>query len=141
MHAWQGYVVRIRCCEVQRGGRLVSTEEGTEEGSANGIETLRRSGNVRQGCCGVEARPRRACARCQQRASTGFYGDRLAPKMNAAAVSRSNRGAIAMPSFTRVSLDTGDSREPQTVTPCVRADRIWVAQSAFREHGGECGID
>ena len=49
MHAWQGYVVRIRCCGVQRGGRLVSTEEGTEEGSANGIETLRRSGNVGQG--------------------------------------------------------------------------------------------
>jgi hypothetical protein len=60
MHAWQGYVVRIRCCEVQRGGRLVSTEEGTEEGSANGIETLRRSGNVGQDLCGVEARPRRA---------------------------------------------------------------------------------
>ena len=52
MHAWQGHVVRIRCCDVQRGGtrRLVSTEEarGTEEGSANlnGTETLRRSGNV-----------------------------------------------------------------------------------------------
>jgi hypothetical protein len=60
MHAWQGYVVRIRCCGVQRGGRLLSTEEGTEEGSANGIETLRRSGNVGQGRCGVEARPRRA---------------------------------------------------------------------------------
>ena len=49
MHAWQGYVERIRCCGVQREGRLVSTEEGTEEGSANGIETLRRSGNVGQG--------------------------------------------------------------------------------------------
>jgi hypothetical protein len=48
--------------------------------------------------------------------------------MNAAAVSRSNRGAIGMPSFTRVSLDTmldtGYSRKPQTVTPCVRADQI-----------------
>ena len=33
---------------LSRRRRLVSTEEGTEEGSANGIETLRRSGNVAQ---------------------------------------------------------------------------------------------
>ena len=33
---------------LSRRRRLVSTEEGTEEGSANGIETLRRSGNVGQ---------------------------------------------------------------------------------------------